>query len=154
MSNTNEPQTEIERLERQIVLMENTDTLGVAGMHELGELKRMLRALKAEAIEAETTEPVKEKGAIILSQRGKFVSVTFIKRDGKPCRMRVQPATLKQHVEGEAATEAGQKAAETRRKHHPRLMPVWDIDAKAIRSVNLETVTRIAAGGQVHEYVA
>ncbi len=32
------------------------------------------------------------------------------------------------------------------------LMPVWDVEAKAPRSINLATVTRIATGGHVHTF--
>ena len=68
--------------------------------------------------------------------------------------MRIQPASLKLHVKGDAATDAGRKGAETRAARHPHLMPVWDAEKKAIRSINLSTVTRIAVGGQVHTFAA
>lgn len=49
-------------------------------------------------------------------------------------------------------SEADHRAAVTRTRRHPHLMPVWDVDAAAPRSVNLATVSRIAAGGAVHTY--
>jgi len=147
--------TEIENLERQVIIMENTDRLGYDGIQELGRLKRELANLKAEAENADTNESqTEEKRALIQSQGGRFTSITFIKADGTLRQMRLQPASLKFHVKGDAATDAGRKGAETRAIHHPNLMPVWDADKKSIRTVNLETVTRIAVGGQVHEFAA
>ncbi len=68
--------------------------------------------------------------------------------------MQVQPATLQHHVKGETATEAGKRAVATRKATHPNLLPVWDAQAKAARSINLATVSRIAVDGRVHEYHA
>ena len=83
-----------------------------------------------------------------------FAAVTFIKKDGSERTMQVQPATLKFHVKGDAASEAAQKAVETRALRHPHLLAVWDAEAKAARSVNLATITRIAVNGTVHEFRA
>ncbi len=94
------------------------------------------------------------KRTLITSSGSRFCSVTFIKKDGSLRRMCVQPASLQLHVKGDAATDAGRKGAETRAARHPHLMPVWDAEKRAIRSINLETVTRIATGGQVHEFAA
>lgn len=52
----------------------------------------------------------------------------------------------------EAATAAGKRAVATRKTVHPNLLPVWDAQAKAPRSINLATVSRIAVDGTVHEY--
>jgi len=142
--------SEADRLRNHIIALENTDRLGFEGIQRLRELKTELVALEVE----ERREATQEKRDLITATEGKFASVTFIKKDGTLRQMRVQPASLKFHVKGDAATDAGRKGAETRAARHPHLMPVWDADKSAIRSVNLETVTRIAVGGQVHEFAA
>ncbi|WP_171174918.1 hypothetical protein [Ruegeria sp. HKCCD8929] len=83
---------------------------------------------------------------------GRFTSVTFTKKDGTERVMRVQPAALRQHVKGEVASEAARKAIMTRARRHPHLLPVWDAEARAARSVNLATVTRIAADGHIYHF--
>ena len=52
----------------------------------------------------------------------------------------------------EAASEAAKRAVATRAERHPHLLPVWDAEAKAPRSVNLATVSRISVNGQVHSF--
>ena len=66
--------------------------------------------------------------------------------------MRIQPAALRQHLKGNEAAPSARRAAETRAQRHPHLMPVWDADKHATRSVNLATISRIAVDGAVHEY--
>ena len=95
---------------------------------------------------------IAQKRALIESAAGRFASVVFTKKDGSQREMRVQPAKLKFHVKGSAASEAAQRAVETRKARHPHLLPVWDVEASAPRSVNLATVSRIAVDGAVHEY--
>lgn len=131
-----------EDLAAEIRDMENRDTLGHDGIDRLSRL----RIARNEAAELE------EKRALIASAGGRFASVVFIKKDGTRRVMRVQPARLKFHVKGATASEAAQRAVETRARRHPYLMPVWDAEACAPRSVNLETVSRIAVNGAVHEY--
>ena len=58
------------------------------------------------------------------------------------------------NVKGDDATPSARKAAETRRERHPHLLPVWDADKRAIRSVNLSTVTRITVDGHTHRFAA
>ena len=77
---------------------------------------------------------------------------TVIKKDGTPRTMRVQPAKLKYHLVGKDASDAAQRASRTRAERHPQLMPVWDADKAATRSLNLATISRIAVNGAVHEY--
>ncbi|MEZ5913445.1 MAG: hypothetical protein R3D84_15495 [Paracoccaceae bacterium] len=78
--------------------------------------------------------------------------MTFTKADGTERAMKVQPAALKFHVKGDDASEAGRKAAATRAQRHPHLLPVWDAEKRAPRSVNLATIRRIAVGGTVHTF--
>ncbi|QFT79422.1 hypothetical protein FIU89_02280 [Roseovarius sp. THAF27] len=125
--------------------LDNRSYLG----HEGQEKLRALRAAHTAACEREAQEA---KRALIDSARGRFASVTFTKKDGTERVMRVQPATLKYHVKGSAASEAAQKAVQARAERHPHLMPLWDAEAQAPRSVNLATISRIAVNGAVHEY--
>lgn len=90
--------------------------------------------------------------AAICDPLGRICSVTFTKKDGTERRMRVQPAALKFLVKSDHASQAGRKAAETRAARHPNLLPVYDVEAQAIRSINLNSATRAAACGQVHTF--
>lgn len=91
---------------------------------------------------------------MIESAGGQFASVTFVKKDGSIRVMQVQPAAGKFHVVGDAASESAQQGVETRKALHPHLFPIWDVAAKAFRSVNLDTVTRVAVGKSVFEVAA
>ena len=94
------------------------------------------------------------KRDLLLSAGGRFCTVTFTKKDGTLRKMQVQPAALGLRLKGNAASEAAQRAAHTRQERHPHLLPVWDVRARAPRSINLATVSRIAANGQVHSFAA
>lgn len=139
--------TPAKRLRRQVVAMENRTTLGWDGIQELSRLKADLVAVGAEErrVEAE------KKRDIIKASEGHCCTVSFIKKDGSLRQMRVQPAGLKFHAKGDAATDAGRKGAVTRAARHPHLLPVWDAEKRVIRSVNLDTGTRVAVGGQVQK---
>lgn len=147
LSESAKPSAEISA---EILDLENRSRLNPEDFRRLSEMKRA----HSEARMREASEAMNEKRELIASAGSRFCAVTFIKKDGTARRMRVQPASLRLHVKGEAATDAGRKGAETRAARHPHLMPVWDAEKKAIRSVNLETVTRIAVGGRVHEFAA
>ncbi|TNF12808.1 MAG: hypothetical protein EP320_11115 [Rhodobacteraceae bacterium] len=139
-------------LNAEIVTLENADTLGSAGRARLSELQAALR--KAEAREA---ADYAEKRKLIASAKGRFASITFTKKDGTRRVMRVQPATLRQHVKGadaSDASDAGRRAAEARAQRHPNLLPVWDAEKQAPRSVNLATVSQIKVNGVTHEFRA
>lgn len=77
-------------------------------------------------------------------------TVEFIKADGTQRAMRVEPRKLP--VKGEKAAKPAQRATKAKKARHPHLLPVWDADAAAIRSVNLATVTRIATGNAGHTF--
>ncbi len=96
--------------------------------------------------------PHEQKREIINAAGGRFVVVDFIKKDGTERTMKVQPAKLKFHCKGKDASESTQRAVATRKANHPHLMPVWDVESAGPRSVNLNTITRIQADGQTHEY--
>jgi hypothetical protein len=89
---------------------------------------------------------------LIASAGGRFCAITFRKKDGSERRMQVQPAALRLRLRGEAASEAAKRAAFTRAERHPHLLPVWDVHARAPRSINLATVSRIAVDGKVHRF--
>ncbi len=89
---------------------------------------------------------------LINSAKGQFCSVTFIKKDGTRRVMTIQPAKLKFEVKGESGSASHRQGAETRAATHPNLFPVWSVDAKGIRSVNLDTVESIKVGGKEYAF--
>lgn len=91
---------------------------------------------------------------LIAAAGGRFCAVTFRRKDGTVRRMQVQPAALAHRVKGPLASEPARRAAVTRALRHPHLLPVWDVRARAPRSIDLRTVSRIAVDGQVHRFVA
>ena len=136
----------------QIQDMENRSFLGHAGHDRLSELCTAYHASREREAEEKARAEMEAKRKMIAAAKGRFVSVTFTKKDGSERVMRIQPATLKHHLKGENASESARKAALTRAKRHPHLMPVWDADKAAARSLNLATVSRIAVDGAVHEF--
>ena len=131
---------DLDAIRAEITALENADTLGHAGRDRLSALRRAL------------SEDYTAKRKLIASAEGRFCTVTFTKKDGTERRMRVQPAALKLHLKGDAATAAGRKGAETRAARHPNLLPVWDAEKQATRSINLATVSRIAVDGAEHRF--
>ena len=105
-----------------------------------------LRSLAHEREEADRAE----KRAILAAAGNRFVAVTFIKKDGTVRRMSVHPTAIRAHVKGAGASEVAQVAAQRRAENNPHLLNVWDAKARAPRSVNLDTVLRIAADGREH----
>ncbi|PQV56583.1 hypothetical protein LX70_02155 [Defluviimonas denitrificans] len=140
----------VDSLRSEIEDLENRDYLGHEGLSRMSELRIAIR--DAEARAAAREQDVKR--TLIASAAGRFCTVTFTKADGSERVMRVQPATLKFHVKGEAASEAARKAVATRAERHPHLMPVWDAEKQAPRSINLATVSRIAVNGTTHQFHA
>ena len=136
----------------EIQNLENRTTLGHEGINRLSELRRAFHASTKREAEEQAKAEMEAKRRMIAAAKGRFVSVTFTKKDGSERVMRVQPATLKYHLKGDSASESARKAAQTRAERHPHLMPVWDADKAAARSVNLATISRIAVDGAVHEY--
>lgn len=91
---------------------------------------------------------------IIASAGGQFASVTFVKKDGTVRTMNVQPAAGKSRVVGDAASDSAKQAVATRKENHPNLLAIWDTANSAFRSINLDTVTRVAVHGAVFEVAA
>jgi len=140
----------IDCLQAEIEDLENRTRIGSAGL----ERQRTLRNAIARIEAAEQAADFAEKRELIESAKGRFCAVTFIKKDGSERTMKIQPATLKFNVKGDNATEAGKKAVATRKARHPHLMPVWDAEARTVRSVNLATIQTIAIDGLAHAYAA
>lgn len=136
----------------EIQTLENRTTLGHEGIARLSEMRRAHCASRKREAEEQAKAEMEAKRRMIAAAKGRFVSITFTKKDGSERVMRVQPATLKYHLKGDSASEAAQRAVKTRAERHPHLMPVWDADKAAARSVNLATISRIAIDGAVHEY--
>ena len=95
-----------------------------------------------------------QKRDLIASAGGRFCGVTFTRKDGTERRMQVQPAALRLREKGPVASDRAQRATHTRQERHPHLLPVWDVRARAPRSINLRTVSRIAVDGRVHRFAA
>ena len=81
---------------------------------------------------------------------GRFISVTFIKKDGSERTLSIQPHAVKTHL-AENPSESAKKATETRKANNPHLFPVYDVQAKCIKSINLDTITRIKMEGMIYE---
>lgn len=138
---------ELSPTERALAAMESKNRLSDADHRRMEELRQAVAHEKAEPEYA-------QRRSLIASAKGRFASVTFIKKDGTERVMRVQPAKLRRHVKGRGASQPAQRAAETRSERHPHLLPVWDTEKAAPRSVNLATVTRIAVNGSIHVFRA
>ncbi|WP_299970186.1 hypothetical protein [uncultured Roseobacter sp.] len=132
--------------------LENRTTLGHKGIDQLADLRTAYHAARQREADEQAHAEMEAKRKMIAAARGRFVSVTFTKKDGSERQMRIQPATLKHHLKGDKASESARRAAQTRAECHPHLMPVWDAEARAPRSVNLATISRIAVDGYVYEF--
>lgn len=137
-----------------IICLENKTTLGIDGLQRLSLLQRAhSEALEREAFEEKQADYA-AKRELIASSGSRICSVTFTKKDGNERVMRVQPAAIQSHLKGADAAPAAFRAARTRQTNHPNLLPVFDAAKGAIRSINLDMVSRIAVAGQVYEYAA
>ena len=85
---------------------------------------------------------------IIESQGSRIFSVEFVKKDGSYRQMQCQGAATATHCADEPS-DRGQRAAATRRQNHPNLLPIFSMDAGAIRSINMDTLLRIVGDGAV-----
>jgi hypothetical protein len=92
--------------------------------------------------------------ALINSAGGRFAAVDFVKKDGTLRTLQVQPAALKFHLVGDAASDAAKRATETRKANNPNLLPVWDVANQAVRSINLDTVLGVTVDNQRYEEFA
>lgn len=77
---------------------------------------------------------------------GRFAAITFTKKDGTERKLMVQPAAVETHTTG-CKTKASAMGVLARRINHPHLIPVFDTVAKRIKSINLNTVSRVSVDG-------
>jgi len=87
--------------------------------------------------------------ALIETAGSRFISVEFVKKDGSPRKMLVNPARLGATLRRETheKSESHVRGAETRKALNPHLLNVWDEIANAPRSINLDTLTHIRIDG-------
>jgi hypothetical protein len=83
---------------------------------------------------------------MLIRANGRFVSVTFVKKDGTLRRLNIQPEAVATHTTG-CKTEAAKRAVHSRRKNNPHLLPVYDVQAGQIKSINLHTIREACADG-------
>lgn len=90
--------------------------------------------------------------SLIYSNKGRFCSVTFIKKDGSTRKMSIQPSSITSRLVGEAASDSAKQATETRKANNPNLLPVFDAQKKEIRSINMDTIVSIKANGVTYNF--
>lgn len=99
--------------------------------------------------EAEITR----RRALFDAAGSRFCGVEFVKKDGTLRRMQVQPAKVdRDWWERGLPLEPARRAAWTRARRHPHLIPVWDVRKREPRTVNLRTLRRLAVDGRVHRF--
>lgn len=128
------------------------DTLiGIKGPD--GRFQAFRRAIKRLVIPFTTASPMRKRAIIRTALKqgtGKFATVHFVKNDGSTRIMRVLlkgDSALTKDASPERV-EAAKKAALA----HPEHFPIWDREAKAIRKINLDKVTRVEANGKTYTF--
>lgn len=86
---------------------------------------------------------------IFANHRGTFHTFTFKKVDGTMRTLSVQMDAARTNAKGATASPAAQQAAKTRAANNPNLYNVWVL-RKGYRSVNFDTLTRVALRGKVY----
>lgn len=89
--------------------------------------------------------------ALLPDNRPEFAHVTFIKADGTERKMTINRAAMKGKL-AKNPDPVKKRAAETSRVINPHLLTVYDVDAKDIRYVNMDSVKEIRAFGKVWEF--
>ena len=89
---------------------------------------------------------------LIESAKGRFCYIVFEKKDGTMRKMIIQPAKLKFEIKGDEASDEAKRRTVVRKANNPHLMPVWDVEKEAIRSINFDTVQTIHLNGEVYDY--
>lgn len=92
--------------------------------------------MNSQATEINSTITQERLRELIESSDKKIFSVDFIKMDGSP-RTMVGMLGVKKHLKGGESTT----------KHCRYLITCFDMQKKAYRCINLETVTRVKVGG-------
>lgn len=81
---------------------------------------------------------------ILSNNHGRFLTIHFVKKDGTLRRMNIQPAAIKFRLSVNPSPSSIQASA-ARSANHPNLVPVYDVKAKAVRSINVDTIQSIRA---------
>ena len=85
----------------------------------------------------------------IADSGSRFMSIDFIKKNGDLRTMNFNPQSAKKHLV-ESPSESAIQATETRKRNNPNLVNIWEMnnqdETTKFRSVNLDTVTRVACG--------
>ena len=87
---------------------------------------------------------------LVKTAGSRIFSVQFTKKDGSTRIMTVQQAALAPRCKGEDASDSARQAVETRARNNPHLLNVYSMDAKGIRSVNMDTLDWIQVNGKKH----
>ena len=85
--------------------------------------------------------------SLIESAGSTFIGVEFVKKDNSIRNMNVQTHAGRALLVGENACDSAKQAVETRKANHPNLFNVYDVVAKAWRSINLDTVFGLTVKG-------
>lgn len=90
--------------------------------------------------------------AFIDQNGSRFMSISFIKKDGSKRSINFNPSAAKNRTKGETASASSQQAVETRKINNPNLLNVWEQnnpdEETKFRSINMDTVFQIKAGKQ------
>jgi hypothetical protein len=81
--------------------------------------------------------------ALVATAGARFVSITFIKKNGEERTMVYNQLAAAPRVKGEAASEQAQRATATRAERNPNLLNVWDNGKQAFRSINMDTIKTV-----------
>ena len=87
--------------------------------------------------------------SLIQSAGSRFCSITFVKVDGSHREMLIQPRVTS-YIKGDEACDSARRAARHRAEANPNLINVWDVQKRAPRSINLDTVNRVVLDGREH----
>ena len=82
----------------------------------------------------------------------RIFSVQFTKKNGDKRIMTVQQAALAPRCKGDDASESAKQGVATRAANHPNLLNVFSMDAKGIRSVNMDSLDWIQINGKKHRF--
>jgi hypothetical protein len=94
------------------------------------------------------TKRAKIKG-FIADSGSKFMSIDFIKKDGSLRTMNFNPISASKNLV-ENPSDSAIQATATRKRNNPQLLNIWEMnnsdDSTKFRSINMDTVTRVACG--------
>lgn len=74
--------------------------------------------------------------------------MSFIKKDGTDRTLNIQPNAVWTHL-AQNPSPSALRASRTRQRRHKHLLPVYDVAARRIKSINLDTVTSVRVDGSL-----